>query len=307
MNQSYYSCGKLLLCSEYAVLQGATALALPTKKGQSLEVERLDNSQESILHWQSFEPNGECWYSAEISLPHFWVIESTDSAVSIQLIRFLLTAKALNPNFLNDACSYKVETRLEFGREEGLGSSSTLTYNIAQWAEVDAYQLHFNAFKGSGFDIAVAEAAQPILYQVNHHIPTIETFHWQKPFNELLYFVHLNRKQNSLSEVEKFNKKPQFNLRQIEELTRVAKLLSHTKDYFEFCLLLEIAEEEVGSALGRPTIKQTHFSDFKGTIKSLGAWGGDYVLATGEDTLNYFNTKGFNKIVPFQDMIKINE
>lgn len=307
MNQSYYSCGKLLLCSEYAVLQGATALALPTRKGQFLNVETLTIANEQVLHWQSFDPNGECWYSAEIALPNFWIIESTDASISIQLIRFLMTAKAMNPHFLADGASYKVETHLEFEREEGLGSSSTLTYNIAQWAKVDAYKLHFNAFKGSGFDVAVAEAGQPILYQVNHHIPTIETFNWQKPFNNLLYFVHLNKKQNSISEIENFSKRPQFNLRQIEELTRVAKLLSHTKDYFEFCLLLEIAEEEVGSALGRPTVKQSLFSDFKGTIKSLGAWGGDYILATGEDTHNYFQSKGYNSIVAFNEMIKIKE
>jgi len=295
-----------MLCSEYAVLQGATVLALPTKKGQSLQVEKLDNRAPAILHWQSFDIDGSCWYSAEIALPHFYIIESTDASVSIQLIRFLMTARAMNQSFLNEGSSYKVETRLEFGREEGLGSSSTLTYNISQWAEVDAYKLHFNAFKGSGFDIAVAEAGQPILYQVNHHIPTIETFHWEKPFNDLLYFVHLNKKQSSLNEIESFSKKPQFNTRQLEELTRVAKLLSHTKDYFEFCLLLEIAEEEVASAIGRSTIKQQLFQDYKGTIKSLGAWGGDYILATGEDTIAYFTERGYTHIVSFNDMIKIN-
>lgn len=294
-----------MLCSEYAVLQGATALALPTQKGQSLTVEKLAINSETILHWQSFDQDGNCWYSAEIALPHFYILESTDSAVSIQLIRFLMTARAMNPAFLNDQSSYKVETHLEFGRNEGLGSSSTLTYNISQWAEVDPYQLHFNAFKGSGFDVAVAEAGQPILYQVNHHIPTIEVFNWDKPFNDTLFFVHLNKKQSSLLEIESFSKKPQFNIRQLEELTRVAKLLSHTKDYFEFCLLLEIAEEEVSAALGRPSIKQSLFNDFKGTIKSLGAWGGDYLLATGEDTVNYFNEKGYTQIVPFKDMIKL--
>jgi len=294
-----------MLCSEYAVLQGATSLALPTKKGQSLQVEKLENHASAVLHWQSFDLDGTCWYSAEIALPHFYIIESTDASVSIQLIRFLMTARAMNPSFLNEGSGYKVETHLDFGRNEGLGSSSTLTYNIAQWAEVDPYKLHFNAFKGSGFDVAVAEAGQPILYQVNHHIPTIEIIQWDKPFNDLLYFVHLNKKQSSLNEIESFSKKPQFNTRQLEELTRVAKLLSHTKDYFEFCLLLEIAEEEVGSALGRPSIKQTLFNDFKGTIKSLGAWGGDYILATGEDTINYFTEKGFTHIVPFNEMIKI--
>ncbi len=293
-----------MLCGEYAVLQGATALALPTLKGQSLTVELLNSKGEPVIHWQSFDEKGECWYSAEIGLPHFNVIESTDPSVSIQLIRFLITAKALNPYFLNEMGSYKIETKLEFAKDDGLGSSSTLTNNIAQWANVDPFKLHFNAFKGSGFDVAVAQFQQPLLYQVNHQSPTIEVFHWKKNFNDKLFFIHLNRKQNSRIEIEKFNSLPQFSLRQIEELTRVSKLLSHTTDYFEFCLLLEIAEEEVSSALAKPSPKQTLFHDFKGTIKSLGAWGGDYIMATGENTLAYFYNKGFTRIVPFNEMIK---
>ena len=41
----FYSHGKLLLTAEYAVLDGAKALALPTKLGQSLEVKRLNNQK----------------------------------------------------------------------------------------------------------------------------------------------------------------------------------------------------------------------------------------------------------------------
>ena len=41
-----------------------------------------------------------------------------------------------------------------------------------------------------------------------------------------------------------------------------------------------------------------------GTIKSLGAWGGDFVLATGdEEAQKYFKRKGYKTIIPFQDMI----
>jgi mevalonate kinase len=292
-----------MLCGEYAVLQGATALALPAKKGQSLAVEAIPGTIDPVLHWQSFDETNECWYSAEIGLPHFYIIESTDSNITIQLIRFLITAKAMNPSFLNGSQSYKVETRLEFARNEGLGSSSTLTYNIAQWSGTDPFKLHFNAFKGSGFDVAVAQYRQPLLYQVNHQSPTIEVFHWQKPFNDKLFFVHLNGKQDTRAEIEHFKNSPRFSFRQIEELTRVSKLLSHTVDYFEFCLLLEIAEEEVSAALGRPSVKLTKFSDFKGTIKSLGAWGGDYIMATGENTIPYFNEKGYGQVVPFNEMI----
>jgi len=47
-SQSFYGNGKLLLSAEYFVLDGAVALALPTKLGQSLHVQensyRLPNA-----------------------------------------------------------------------------------------------------------------------------------------------------------------------------------------------------------------------------------------------------------------------
>ncbi len=307
MTQSFYSCGKLLLSGEYAVLQGATALALPTRMGQSMTVEGSPAEGEASIEWNSYDIKGVCWFSASIALPHCYITDTSNSEIGIQLVRFLITARALNPDFIKAGSNYKVSTQLEFEREDGLGSSSTLTYNIAQWANVDAFKLHFNAFKGSGFDVAVAMHRMPLLYQVNHKSPTIETFRWDKPFNELLYFVHLNRKQNTRNAIAVMQDKPIFTQQQVEELTRVSKLLSHTKDYFEFCLLLEIADNEEGSALKIPTIKQQLFPDFNGTIKSLGAWGGDYILATGEQTQDYFNTKGYHRIVPFKDMIYIQE
>ena len=49
----YKSNGKFLLTGEYLVLKGATALALPLKKGQSLEVENLD-SNDGLIHWDAF-------------------------------------------------------------------------------------------------------------------------------------------------------------------------------------------------------------------------------------------------------------
>ena len=42
LEQNFYSNGKLLLTAEYLVLDGAKALALPTKFGQDLEVKKID-------------------------------------------------------------------------------------------------------------------------------------------------------------------------------------------------------------------------------------------------------------------------
>jgi hypothetical protein len=53
-----------------------------------------------------------------------------------------------------------------------------------------------------------------------------------------------------------------------------------------------------------PTVKNSLFSDFNGTVKSLGAWGGDFVLVvSNENPTAYFKSKGFETVLPYKDMI----
>ena len=46
----------------------------------------------------------------------------------------------------------------------GLGSSSTLIYCVAEWAEVNPLMLYFKIDDGSGYDVACAFADGPITY-----------------------------------------------------------------------------------------------------------------------------------------------
>lgn len=299
-SRTYYSHGKLMICGEYAVLGGATAFVLPTKAGQGLRVSEHLSQESRHIDWISYDKNGNIWFQCKLILPYLILEYSSDQTVAIQLVRFLTNAKVLNPLFLEGTYSYKVESYLEFDLDEGLGSSSTLTNNIAQWAGINAFSLHFNAFKGSGFDVAMAMKGKPLLYTMNGNNPVIDVIEWSKDFTHKLYFVHLNKKQNSRSEIAN---NPQFNHAQLAQISRISKLISANDDYFEFCLLLELAENELSQILGRPTIKQELFPDFHGTVKSLGAWGGDYVLVTGTDAIEYFTSKGYERIIPFTDMI----
>ena len=61
----HYSNGKLLLTGEYVVLDGATSLAVPTKYGQDLVLEPIE---EPILVWGSFTNEGVCWFEAQFQL-----------------------------------------------------------------------------------------------------------------------------------------------------------------------------------------------------------------------------------------------
>jgi len=53
------------------------------------------------------------------------------------------------------------------------------------------------------------------------------------------------------------------------------------------------------------TVKEALFPDFNGTVKSLGAWGGDFVLVVSEkNPETYFQERGYDTIIPYNDMIK---
>ena len=71
--------------------------------------------------------------------------------------------------------------------------------------------------------------------------------------------------------------------------------------------LMEQHEQIVSKCLDRPKIKDEKFADYWGSIKSLGAWGGDFILATSnespEKTKGYFNQKGLEVCFTFDELI----
>jgi hypothetical protein len=72
----------------------------------------------------------------------------------------------------------------------------------------------------------------------------------------------------------------------------------------EFCDLLDKHEKVMSEILELPTVKENIFSDLDGSIKSLGAWGGDFVMAVSKDNPTaYFENKGYKTIVTYKDMI----
>ncbi|MFN5366863.1 MAG: hypothetical protein ACK5CH_15765 [Bacteroidota bacterium] len=64
--------GKLLLTGEYFVLDGATALALPVRYGQRLEVSPTRPS--GLFAWNSRDEHGNPWFSVEYELPYLSVL-----------------------------------------------------------------------------------------------------------------------------------------------------------------------------------------------------------------------------------------
>lgn len=305
-DQYYFGHGKVLLSGEYFVLDGALALALPTKVGQSLSV-KYSPSFSPLLSWKSFDVNGNCWFESKFEFWHFKCVDEKPSQEALFLQKILQQVRKQNPHFLRDDVGVKVETRLGFPLTWGLGSSSSLIYNIAQWAYISPFELLFKTHGGSGYDIACAQSDGPIGYKKVSSGPNWSPVYFHPTFKDNLFFVYLGNKQNSRDAIKGYSKKRPFDsglIAKISELTQAFLVASTLK---EFQALIETHEEVVSSTLHLPKVKETLFPDFPGTIKSLGAWGGDFVLAATEHDLefvkNYFGQKGRSTLYRYSDLI----
>lgn len=301
----FYSNGKLLLSGEYAVLDGATGLAIPTKHGQSLKVKK---AIEPKISWKSYDEKGKIWFRCDVDLQQLAsgnaITYTSDTDIAQTLITILTEAQKLNPDFLLPEVGFNVETHLTFPRNWGLGTSSTLINNIAQWANVDPYQLLHNTMGGSGYDIACAQNNSPILFSRKETKAQVEKIDFAPPFSDSLFFVFLNQKQNSRSAVAHYRKAKFDKTSLIMQLNSITQRMVHCCEMRLFETLILEHEELLSSILQMEPVKLRLFPDYKGAIKSLGAWGGDYILATGnKKTPEYFKKKGYETVVPFKEMI----
>lgn len=299
--KTFYSNGKLLISGEYVVLDGAVAFAIPTKMGQSLTVEPITPSK---LIWTSYDESGQIWYENEFSIKDLHSDISVDSnEITKRLIQIIKTARTLNPSFLSLTSGFKITTQLDFKKEWGLGTSSTLINNMAQWAHIDAFKLLRMTFGGSGYDIACAQHNKPISYQLLNGKPLVKEVSFHPSFKQQLYFVYLNKKQNSREGIAQYKlNKPKELL--IDDISKISHKLIHSKSLSEFESLLTLHEDYISKIIQQKPIKDLLFNDFKGCIKSLGAWGGDFILVTSlEDPSVYFKNKGFKTTIPFSNLI----
>ncbi|MBZ4036283.1 GHMP kinase [Flavobacterium sp. 17A] len=301
MSTTFYSNGKLFIAGEYLVLDGAEAFALPTKFGQDLVIEDRDNKE---IEWKSYDLDQHLWFEETISFEE--VIKGSDSQVDTvksTLVNILHEAYILNPKFIDNSKGYKVSTHLTFPRNWGLGTSSTLINNIAQWAEINAFTLLNNSFGGSGYDIACAQNNTPVLYRIKDNF--VEQVTFNPDFKDHIYFVYLNKKQNSKSAIYAYNNHKNSHLAQsVAENDKITHAILNAKTLKEFAASVQRHEIHLSNILEMQTIKEAVFPDFNGVIKSLGAWGGDFVMVvSNENPKEYFAKKGYETILSYQEMI----
>ena len=328
MSHIYHSHGKFLLTGEYLVLKGALALAVPLRLGQSLQILRAVTDTHH-LHWIASQPD-KPWFAVLFDSETLQPLSTDDPDKAEKLSGILKAVRQLNPNaFLG--CDMRFRTHLDFDPNWGLGSSSTLIANLSRWANINPYELLKMAFGGSGYDIACATAEGPIYYQLSNTesalrqaqgpqgptdvepvegpTPTVEPINFTPPFADHLFFVYQGQKQSSSKEIKAFLAKanPVDLQKDIEAVSEISRAVPKCQTLDEFAMLMQCHERIITRCIGQEPV-QKRFPDFEGVLKSLGAWGGDFILAATEWDENqvktYFKEKDLEVVFGYNDIVK---
>mgnify|MGYP001391168417 FL=1 len=299
----FKSNGKLLITSEYLVMKGATALAIPAKLDQELTIKSTNTD---FIYWESFDKNNLIWYKEKFFLEKGSLIyhgkKNKISDLIIRLFdyihRFNDPKKSIGNEFI---------WKLNFDRNWGLGSSSTLINNLSKWAKVNPYKLLFSVFNGSGYDIACCDKSNPIIFQKKDDYLSFSNTNFNPNFLNNLFLVFLNKKQNTQKSVQNFLKNDAHYIEEINQINNIVNRIQNVKGLTAFESLIERHEKIIANILQIPTIQNEKFPKYNyGIIKSLGSWGGDFVLATGDErNMDYFREKGFNTVKKISDLLYV--
>ena len=284
-------------------MEGAKALAVPLKLGQRLTIKIIEENQ---LIWEAKSPTG-LWFKTILKFPTLEFLETNNHVFSTRLVSLLKNAKELSKQFLNEIGGISVETKLGFNPEFGFGSSSTLVYCVSKWANVNPYLLQQKTFGGSGFDIACADAKGPITFQRIGENIEINKVGLSPSVSRKLFFVYLGKKQQTTKSIKNFKKNAVFTNSDIDRITAITNEVIKAENIKDFEVLLTEHEQLMSSILQIPTIKSTCFPQYDGCVKSLGAWGGDFVLISSHNSKQEISQQmknlGFNTVFSYSDLV----
>ena len=299
----FKSNGKLLITSEYLVMKGAMALAIPAKLDQELNV---TSTNSDFVNWKSFNKNNQIWYEEKFFLDKGTLIyHGKKNKMSDLIVRlFDYIHKFNNPE---KSIGNEFIWKINFNINWGLGSSSTLINNLSKWAKVNPYKLLFSVFNGSGYDIACCDKSNPIIFQKKDDYLSVSDTTFKPNFLNNLFLIFLNKKQDTQKSVQNFLENDQSLSEGINQINEIVDEIESVKDITTFESLIERHEKIIANILQMPTIQNDKFPDYNnGVIKSLGSWGGDFVLATGDEkSVDYFEEKGFNTIRKISDLLYV--
>lgn len=278
MATAFRANAKFLLSGEYLVLDGAWALAMPLKFGQTLHI---DSYPGDFCLVESREANLKPWFQATFHPGTGLVMESTNEAIALKLEQLL---QAIPPQVKREFLkAKKLIFTVDFQRHWGLGSSSTLVSLLSQYLNQNPYSLLKASFKGSGYDIACATASQPILYRLNPpDDPLVQPVELNPDFLQQLHFFYLGKKALSSSAVFQYAQLPL--LQRQHAAAEISELSLHmhaqqTAGEWRRCISKHNA---ILSSLLQTPNPANLFPDAPGPLKPMGAWGGDFMLGIGD-------------------------
>jgi mevalonate kinase len=296
--------GKLLISAEYMVLHGSLALVLPLKKKQNLKKIRSENR--NSITWSAYRET-DLWFRAEFRPSTLEVVTASNAEMAERLRMLLRTCVELNPSFHRELLIWDVETRLDFSPEWGFGSSSTLTALMAEWAGVNALDLHFMISEGSGYDVACAVADRAIVYSLQDKEPRYEPVLFHPPFADQLYFVWLGSKQPTALHLREMAGRLNPGKELIRSFSMLTRGMLGSKELDDFRNYMEEHEAKLSELTGLERVSLTRFPGLQGSVKSLGAWGGDFVMIASDqqtDALyNYLDKLGFTCRFRYKELI----
>jgi mevalonate kinase len=304
LSGEFFSRGKFLLSGEYLVLYGAKALAVPLRYGQRMVVK--SDPEENLLSWDT-KVCDQSWFSAKFTLPDLNILNCSDHHTAAFIQKLLKSATELQNDNERQCTGLKVENFIDFDINWGLGSSSSLVSNVAWWFNVDLYSLYRKIYKGSGYDVFCARSEHPIIYSLIDEMPDFHEVDFDPPFRDHLYFIYLGRKQDSQKSVTHFRINYSHNDRMISEISGLTGRLIDAKSLDDFMNAVRCHEELMSEVLQMRRVGQKLFPDFTGEIKSMGAWGGDFVLAASpldyNEVKEYFSSKNLPVVLQWEEIV----
>jgi mevalonate kinase len=295
--QSTSSPGKIMLTAEYAVMDGARALCIPIKQHQHLTV----MSNQAGITWKSLDRFGKVWFESRWD-ETFTRVHSTDKEISDTLERIFCYIG------LEKVKRSLFTMKTTFPMEYGVGSSSSLIACLSKIYKIDPVPFQWNIFGGSGYDVATSFEDKAIMYRLcQNKSPEWESVSFNPKFKDKLYFVFLNKKRNSREAIKEYLDNRDLNKDTIQRISSLSTDFIQANGIEEFIHLINEHEKLISKLVNEKTVQSTFFHDFKGAVKSLGAWGGDLVLvATNENydfVRDYFKSKGFPIVIPYHDLV----
>lgn len=300
MNE-FHANGKLLLTGEYVVLDGAKAIGLPTKIGQKMVV--YESEKLHSMEWIARLHDGSVWFNAEFDTNSFEVLQHSDIEPAATLSNILKVIANMNPKAICGK-SFNIETQLEFPKDWGLGSSSTLMALLSKVFDINPYDLLAETFGGSGYDIACAMMPRPQTFQLTKKDRKLSFINLNPEITQHIYFIYLNQKQDSREGIKLYKSKSKDE-RLIKSISELSDEIIKCDNLYDFEDLIHVHEQLISMQIEIEPVKNRLFPDYRGgEIKSLGAWGGDFILVTSESgDLSYFKNKGYDVILSYEEMI----